>query len=290
MSTAQSFNGWAPEGTHGQLPAGGVVGLQADEHGWRGQFLTYNATGAVKVNDGTVPGLICAGVVMAEMPSESSPVEGAAQLDVWTGYSSAGFSTISGDTFATGDVCTPAWIAGPASVGKKSNYLGANRSLAGLVVSLYADTAPRTWAGPIAQAVARGVLMADAASLAWTEVLDAAASTATAEMVMPRAKVHGTVTSIAYTGGAIVANNTDYVTATISKRDGAGGAAVVIGTYDSRAANQGGATAFTPVLFSLSVVAGALALLETDVVTLTIAKGGAGKIVAGTIVVTGKVL
>lgn len=290
MSTPRSFNAWTPEGTHGQLPAGGVVGLQAYENGYRGQFLSYNATGAVKVNDGTVPGLYCAGVVMAEQPSESSPVEGAAQLDQWTGYGAATNSTITGDDFAIGNVCTPAWIAGPSTVGKKSNYLGANRSLAGLVVGLYADGAPRTWAGPIAQAVARGVLMAESAALAWAVVADGSASATTAETVMERAKLHGAAASAAYTGSAIAANNTDFVTATISKRDGAGGAAVVMFTYDSRAANQGAATAFAPILFAPSVVAGALNLLETDVVTLAIAKGGAGKVASGTIVVTGKVL
>ena len=290
MSTDRSFNGWAPEGQRSQLPAGAVVPLQADEYGWRGQLLTYNATGAAKVNDGTVPGLYCAGVVMAEMPSATSPVEGAAQLDIWAGFGVGSSSQISGDPFTIADVCTPAWIASAFEVGKRSNYLGANRSLAGLVFGLYADGTPRLWAGLAAQAVARALLMADAAPLAWTKIMDAAASTATAEEVMLRAKTHGTVTSIAYTGGAIAANNTDYVTATVSKRDGAGGAAVVMGTYDSRAANQGAATAFTPMLFALSAVAGALNLLETDVVTLTIAKGGAGKVVAGTIVVTGKVL
>ena len=44
----------------------------------------------------------------------------------------------------------------------------------------------------------------------------------------------------------------------------------------------GAVTAFVPASFTLSVVAGALYLLETDIVTITTVKGGAGKVITGT--------
>ena len=111
----------------------------------------------------------------------------------------------------------------------------------------------------------------------------------TAERAIPSSKIHGLVSAIQFVGAAVAADNTDYVTITVSKRDGAGGAAVVLGTYDSRAANQGAVTAFVPAAFSLSAVAGALNVLETDIITLTVAKGGAGKTLTGAFRVITKV-
>jgi hypothetical protein len=134
------------------------------------------------------------------------------------------------------------------------------------------------------------VLIADRFSLASTEIADAAASTAIAEKAIRRPKVKGTVTSIEFTGAAIAADNTDYVTVTVAKRDGAGGSPVTLGTYDSRAANNGAVTAFVPALFTLSVVAGALYLLETDIVTITTVKGGSGKVITGPVTVHGKAI
>lgn len=286
-----SFNNWTPEEYGTQLPASGLVPLQALAQVGRGQFATYDASGYAALNDGTMPGLICAGVGYPSTPSDVSPLAGRASLSVWTGYGGqAPASTISGDGFTQADTCTPAWIASENALGRRSNYLGANRSLAGLVVSVSSGLAPRAWVGPIAQAVARGVLIANAYPLAETSFTDAAASTTTVERAITRPKIHGTVTSIEFAGAAIAADNTDYATITISRRDGAGGAAVVLGTYDTRAANQGAVTAFVPALFSLSLVSGVLNLLETDIVTIATTKGGAGKALVGSVLVNGKAI
>ena len=69
-----------------------------------------------------------------------------------------------------------------------------------------------------------------------------------------------------------------------------GGGAVTIATYDSRAAGNGAATAFVPKAWTLSVVAGALDLLETDEVTIAIVKGGSGQVLTGRINITGKAI
>ena len=163
-------------------------------------------------------------------------------------------------------------------------------SLGGLVFGLAVDSTPVAWCGPVASLLARSQLVANAVNGGAYQIADAAASTTTAETAMTRPKMHGVVTAVEYVGGAIAANNTDYVTITISKRDGAGGGATVVATYDSRAANQGAATAFVPMAFALSAVNGALNLLETDVLTVTVAKGGAGKAVVGSIRVVQKVI
>jgi hypothetical protein len=289
--TAQNTNGWAPEGLTSQLPPGAQVPLQASAQVGRGQLATYDANGHAALNDGTVPGLICAGVGWPSPISNIHTIAGKATVALWCGIGGqVAASTIASDSFTAADVCTPAWIATTDTLGKLSNYSGDSRSLAGLVFGVDSASRPRAWVGPVAQAVARGVLIADSFMLASTEIADAAAGTAISEKAISRPRIKGTVTSIEFTGAAIAADNTDYVTVTIAKRDGAGGAAVSLGTYDSRAANNGAVTAFVPASFTLSVVAGALFLLETDVVTVTTVKGGSGKVITGSILVNGKAL
>lgn len=292
MTTAANFNGWAPEGIYTQLPPASTVPMQANAEAGRGQFLTYNSAGDAALNDGATPGLVAAGIVHPAIRTNTSSVAGAAYTEVWTGYGRyIAASTETGDGFTKADVCKPFFIADENTLGKLSNFGGDNRSLGGLVLGVDGVTGePRFWCGPVAHAVARGVLIADAFPLADDALADAAASTTTAERAMRRPKVKGTVASIEFTGAAIAADNTDYVTVTVAKRDGAGGAAVTLGTYDSRAANQGAVTAFIPKAFSLSAVAGALYVLETDVVTITVAKGGSGKTLTGAVLVNGKAL
>lgn len=292
-ASASNTNGWAPEGIGSQLPPDSVTPLQASLTVGRGQYVTYNASGHAALNDGTVPGLVCAGVGYPAPVSGSSTTAGQAFAQIWQGFGQGNpGSTVTLDSFSAADVCTPAYIKDENTLGKLSNYSGSNRSLAGLVFGVSPDARllPRAWVGPVAQAVARGVLMADAFPLASTEIADAAASTAIAEKAIRRPKIKGTITSIEFTGAAIAADNTDYITVTVSKRDGAGGGAVSLGTYDSRAANNGAVTAFTPAVFTLSVVAGALYLLPTDVVTITTVKGGSGKVITGTVLVNGKAI
>jgi hypothetical protein len=283
--------GWGPEGTNTQLPAGSLVPMQASAQGGQGQPLFFDASGNAALNDGASPGLVCAGVVFPAKLTDTSSTAAAAKAMVHEGMGGGvQASTASSDGFTAADVLAVAWDAGNGTPGKKSNLSGSNRSIMGLVLGLLSDGTPRTWVGRVAHTVARALMIADAYPLASTEIADAAASTAIAEKAIRRPKIHGKVTSIELTGAAIAADNTDYITVTVAKRDGAGGGAVTLGTYDSRAANQGAVTAFTPAAFSLSAVAAALYLLETDIVTITTVKGGSGKVITGQVLVNGKAI
>lgn len=287
--TAASTNGWGTIGLGTQLPAGDTLPLQASAQAGQGQAVFFNASGDVALNDGITPGLVCAGTCTEKLSATSSVAAGAS-LMVHQGFGSGmPASTIANDAFTKADFCAVAFDAGNGVPGKLSNYSG-SRSILGVVFGVDERGYPRLWAGPAASAVARALLVADRFSLASTEIADAAASTAISEKAIRRPKVKGTVTSIEFTGAAIAADNTDYITVTVAKRDGAGGGAVTLGTYDSRAANNGAVTAFVPALFTLSVVAGALYLLETDIVTITTVKGGSGKVITGPVTVHGKAI
>lgn len=282
-----------PMGEASGMPAQLSFPLAANAQVGKLQFVLIDSTGNASLADDATPNQICAGF---GFPDELSATSATAALAVarvsqrWAVHAAP--STIANDGFTAADVGTPFYIADGNTPGKLSNSGGKNRSLGGLVVGLaqVGETAVRIWCGPIAQAVARATLMANSKDGAWYQISDGAASTTTAEVGMSREKMHGVAIGVDYTGDAVAADNTDYVTATVSKRDGAGGAAVVMATYDSRAANQGAATAFVPMPFALSVVAGALNLLETDVVTLTVTKSGAGKALRGSIKLSQKVI
>lgn len=117
------------------------------------------------------------------------------------------------------------------------------------------------------------------------EADDGAASTATAEFPFAHVRRKSRVKNItvACDATALAADNTDYVTITVAKRTAAG-SAVTLGTYDSRAANQGALTAFVPVEFALT--AANLGLAAGDVLTGAVAKAGSGKVLpAGCITV-----
>lgn len=289
MATA-STNGYAPE-LQSVLPLLPSAPLQATVTAGAGQIMFYNASGDIGPTDGAVPSLVSAGILWPAKAVTGATVAGDASTYVFQGVGcGAPASTGSNDGFTKVDVCTPAFAFSVDAIGKKSNLSGVNRPLVGLVLGVAADGTPHLWSGPVAQTIARGLLIANASLLASFAIADAAASTTTAERIIPRAELHGLVTSVKFAGAAMTSDETDYVTATISKRDGAGGAAVVMATLGTRAANQGAVTALVPIAFALSAVAGALALLETDVVTLTVAKGGAGRALTGAITVNGKVI
>lgn len=285
-----SFNGWGPDGNSSQLPPGAsppLVAAPTTPIAGQGQLVVYNSAGDMQLADGTVPGLIPAGRIFPDKITPLSAVDGAASANVWTGMGQGDkSSTDANDGFTKADVCTPAFAKDGNTLGK----LASTRTLVGLVFGVVKDNFPISWVGPAAQAVARAVMMANAYPLASVEVADAAASTTTAEQAILRPAVRGTIDSITFTGAAIAADNTDYITVTVSKRNGSGGGATVLGTYDSRAANNGAVTAFVPASFTLSVVAGALTLLSTDIITITIAKGGSGKVITGAFLVNGKAI
>lgn len=290
--TASNSNGWAPINGATQLPPGDTLPMQASASAGQGQAVFYNASGHVALNDGASPGLVCAGVVYPDKLATAGAVAGVQVLMVFQGLGSGQpASTIANDSFTAADVCTAAFDAGNGVPGKLSNYSGSNRSILGIVFGVDERGYPRLWAGPQASIMARSLLLVENFSLASHGIADAAANTATAERIVSnRPKVKGTVTGVSYVGSALVVGDTDYVTATISKRDGAGGGAVSMATYDSRAAGNGAATAFVPKAWTLSVVAGALNLLETDEVTIAIVKGGSGQVLTGRINITGKAI
>lgn len=295
-ATAAQTNGWFPEtsASSAVIPSL-VVPLAANATVGRGQYITYNASGNIALNDGATPCLVSAGVAFPEMISGSSSTAGSAYTQAWWGFGGGNpASTIANDSFTAADIAVPAFIADENTLGKLSNYSGSNRSLYGLVFALEGNGNPRAWGGPVGQAVARGVLVANAFPHAWYTITDAAANTATTERAIPRAKLHGLVTSIEFVGAAATADPTDYATITIAKRSLADAYAspTTLGTYDTRATptGQGAITAFTPAAFSLSAVAHALELLETDIVTITITKAASGKQLIGEFLVNGKVI
>ncbi len=302
---SNSTNGWAPIGVSTQLPPGDARPLAANEQGGLGQLALYDASGNVEICDGATPGLLSAGVVYPNKLSETSAVAGAAEISLWQGMGSgAPSSEETNDTFLSTDLCTPAWGASADTIGKLSNFDGDNRSLVGLVLGLTENVcqtsaglsvlAPILWSGQVAQAIARAVMMASAYPFAEYNIADAAASTTIAERVIGFAKVHGPITSVKFSGAAVAADGTDYAIVTISKRSLATdyGTAVSVAVYNTQAAptGQGAITAFVPASFLLSVVAGALNLLETDILTITTTKASAGKTLTGTILINGKAL
>ena len=291
--SANSTNVWGPIGLTTQLPAGDTVPQQASSQAGQGQAVFYNAAGNVALNDGATPGLICAGVVFPDKLSPLSTIAGASDVMVHQGMGSGcPASTETNDSFTAADVCTVAFDAGEGVPGKLSNFGGDNRSILGIVFGVDERGYPRLWAGPQASALARSLLISQAFLHGSYQIADAAASTTTAERAIPRSSVHGVVTSVKFVGAAVAADNTDYVTITIAKRGSsdAYAAATTIATYDSRAANEGAIAALTPESFTLSVVAGALNLLEDDILTIVIAKGGSGKTLTGVVLVNGKAI
>lgn len=284
---------WSPTSGPSAFVGSVLWPLAASAQLGRGQFGTLSpSTGFATLNDGTSPNQIAAGVAHPSVISGTSTVAGAAKDNFWIGYQGGmTASTIASDGFTQADICAPFFIANETTPGKKSNHNGSNRSLGGLVMGLDASGKPILICGPIPWMLARSALVLNAKDFAWINIADAAASTAISERVMASEKFHGLISAVEFAGAAITADNTDYITVTVAKRSlsDAYAAATTIATYDSRAANNGAITAFTPAQFALSAVAGALNVLETDVYTITTVKGGSGKTITGAVRVIGKV-
>ena len=291
--TAKADNGWEIEGLGTLVHPGSKAPLAAAAQAGQGQAVFFSSAPNVALNDGQTANLICAGVAMPKLGGTTISAAGqeAIALHQGTGYGQAS-STIANDAFLASDVLAVCYDAGNGVPGKLATYGGYKRSIIGLVLGLAADGTPRVWAGPIASTLARALLLASSKILASHSIADAAASTTTAERAISREALPGLITSIEFVGAAIAADNTDYITITFKKYGSADSYAsgTTLGTYDSRAANQGPISAFTPAAFSLSAVAGALNLLADDIVTITVAKGGGGKTLTGAFRVNGKVI
>lgn len=265
-----------------QLASGAVVA--------NGQITTVSpTTGYASLNDGTVANQLAGGVV--DVNATYTSTRAGDPIPVHVGADVLPQSTGAGDAFSAleAKALGVGYIADENTIGKKEVSGSSKRSILGLAYE-YVDGKIKVWGGPIGQLHARLLYSVTMESLAEYSIADSAASDTITERAIPTKRRHAVVTGVEYVGGAIAANNTDYVTITISKRDGAGGGAVSVATYDSRAANQGAATAFVPMSFLLDSTATNLNILTTDVLTITVAKGGSGKSVVGNVRVIGKVI
>jgi hypothetical protein len=284
---------WEPGPLGTQLHPGAVRRMGASEAAAYGQSLYFSAsTGFCSLNPGTVANQVNAGIVIAKLvgPDATAGKE-VALVNCGTGGRLKA-STNSNDDFGVTDFLTVAYDAGNGVPGKLATYSGYKRSIMGLVLGVADDNTPYIWAGPVGSLAARTLLAMDAQRLGGYSISDAAANTTTSERAIDASAVQGVVTSVQYIGAAITADNTDYCTVTI-KRYGSSdayAAGVTVATYDSRAANNGAAAAFTPKAFTLSATAANLNKLSDDVYTITVAKNGAGQQLIGVIRINGKVI
>ena len=288
MPTPRSHTHTRPIALETGVPASLAVSLAANEVVGRGQFATIDrGTGLAGLTDGTMPGRACAGMGDLTHYSSSSPVDGLATA-ILTQRWIAGL--VPGDELGPADFAVPFWIADESTPGKLSNLGGNNRSIGGLAFGVDAQGELVVWVGPVAWLLARAAHQLDRTVGASYRLADGAANAATAETIMDRDPVHGTVTGIEFLGAAVVGSDVDNALITISKRDGAGGAPVTLATYlTAPTGGQGAISAFQPAAFALSGVAGALDLLETDVLTVTVSKGGAGQTLNGLVRVVQRV-
>lgn len=299
VATAQLNGGITFVSDHNPIPAVLARPLVASAQVGKGQFATVSpTTGLASLNDGTVAGQLAAGMGDVVELTDLSAVSGASYARLSQRFFfGVPASTLSNDGFTDADWCVPFYIANENTPGKLSSYAGVSRTLGGLVFGLAQGgngaITPLLWGGPIAQLIARSLLVTQAKVGAWAHhAVDATAATTTAEKTMAREPVHGVVTGIDFESlGTIAADPTDYVTINVYKADGAGGTHVLVGSYDSRAAAQGALAAGVPKAFLLSVVAGALNVLETDIFSYEVLKAASGKIVpVGTLRVVQKAI
>lgn len=291
MTTDRLGTSFSPDlGVRGtQLPAGLSVGMAANEDPIQHDVIALNASGYGISADATSVGLRIAGIYEGSR-SNVSTVAGQNRIHVSNGFGGR-FPMSATAPFTANDRVVPAYLSARREVGKNSSASGVGLPLVGLMLGLDSDGLPITWIGDLAQAIARSLVFASASRFGGYEIVDAAASTTIAERTIGRVTTHGVVDTVAYTGAAFAADNTDYATGTLAKRGAADAyaAATTIATFDSRAASQGAAAAFTPYAWALSGTAANLRLIPGDVLTLVTTKGGAGKSLIGWIDVGGKV-
>lgn len=268
--------------------------LAENEKAGRGQFVTVDlSSGYASLNNGAQASQACAGVGEPSTISDVSAINGAASIRLSQRHlQGVPASSETNDDFADTDFGLPFWIADENAPGKLSNFGANDRSLGGLVFGLGDDGNPILWTGPVAWLVARAALIADRAMLGvYQHAGDALAADALAETIIPRPFAqHGLVTGVRFVPtDALTADNADNAVITVSKRDGAGGVAVTLATITTDVAS-GDWTAFTPKALTLAAAAN-LVIRETDVITVTVTKGGSGVVLpSGSIEVLGKVI
>lgn len=285
---------WGPEGLSGptQVPAGAEIGMAAsaspDEH----DIILFDGSGNGVVADGTQVNAKVAGVMYPDKRSDVSATAGKNVVRLWDGFGER-YPVKSGDGFTAADSCIPAYISAQKEIAKSPSAAGVGRTIGGLFIQLARNGVDAiAWLGPIGQLLARAQLLASNFDFAQYEINDSAANSTIGEQVIGIVKVPGVVTAVDYIGAAFTADNTNYATGTIAKRGAADAyaSATTIATFDSRAASQGAATAFTPYPWALSGTAANLRLIPGDVITLVTTKASSGKQMIGSIDVYGKVL
>lgn len=280
-----------PVGQEGSVPSGLTFPLTTSSTPLAGkqQFITIDPVlGLATAADDATPYQIAGGFVYPDEVTtfDASNAGNAIVRTSWR-YSIHNLpSTIASDGFSAANVGTAWWIADtetPGALSHTGTVAGVNlkdRTLGGLVLGLVrkGSTAIRFWVGPVAQAIARGVLLANSfPGGSWAKAVDASASTDLAEVALDnQPKAHGPVIAVEFLveGTTLAASGTsNYATLTLSKRDGAGGVAVVVATADSQTTAW---TQWTAVTFALSAVAGAVNGLETDIFTIQRTHTGSG--------------
>ena len=99
------------------------------------------------------------------------------------------------------------------------------------------------------------------------------AGTPVTEMVMGRARNAGLVKAITFSAPiAVATNGANFLTITVAKRT-AGGGAVTLATFATSATSM---VAFIPIVLTLTATTANLQLAAGDVITVAVAKAGAG--------------
>lgn len=305
MTATVRINGdVAPFGdAHDLLPTTILRPLAASEQIGKGQFGTIDpSTGYARLNDGTVPNEIAAGVgVFAETSNTNATAGNAIAMFGQQAFKHVAISAIANDSFTDADFWTPFYIADENTIGKLASYSTSNRSLGGMFMGIDKLTGLAiVWVGPIAWSVARaaclaaghmtGILFKGIDTAAGTDTFPAQGGATMAEAIIPRTRQHGRVVAVDFVseGTTLAASGaTDYGQLNIQKRDGAGGGAVVIATATSKTVAF---TQWTAHDFTLVTTAGYCDLLPTDILTLTRTHGSSGAVIpAGYVRVTEKV-
>jgi len=274
---------WYSEGNGTQTPPGLNAYMQASAPQiTEGQLATFDSSGNVAGNDGTVANQIAAGV-FDEKASETSTIAGVARAHFWEGVGAKQFSSAAGDTFTAADIGgVPAFIQNENTIGKLSNTSGTKRSFAGLVFGLNTDGLARFWGGRLGQLLARtlhALNSENGGSLGYAQ--DATATTdlgsltggtalLTIGQVITRAKRAGVVTSVEIIpSAALAAAGTNYRVIQLWKVDTTGTVALasspLVATFTTATQSL---VAGQPTAFTLGA-ASALNMLETDILVMT---------------------
>lgn len=238
-----------------------------------GWLAMLNAGGNVvpATSGATKVGQISAGVLFSETDAVAS--DGDADVLLEQRAFVIAQSSTEGDSFVQADAPAVAYAVDNCHIGK----LGTERSVGGLFLGIDLETGKALLLpGPVAHAIALGLARGKVPSARWQKAAtDGAANTATAESPVPREPLACRVVSAAYVpGGALTADDTDFATLTLRKRNGAGGSAVAIASVTTKiTGGSGNWTAFVPV--SLGTISNP-DLLATDILTIEIAKAGSG--------------